>query len=87
MGKETWRDETIVVENNILKTSSSDDCSKELTRVEQKWVNDLWDSLLIISLNRLFGLYFKGKNSGLSMVWKQEANNCEASWVNFYNYR
>ena len=34
MGKETWRDETIIVENNILKTSSSDDCSKELTRVE-----------------------------------------------------
>ncbi|RPG35625.1 MAG: hypothetical protein CBB72_005410 [Muricauda sp. TMED12] len=33
-GKETWRDETIVVENNMLKTSSSDDCSKELAKVE-----------------------------------------------------
>lgn len=35
-GKETWRDETIVVENNILKTSSSDDCSTKLTKVENR---------------------------------------------------
>ncbi|MHA7832701.1 MAG: hypothetical protein ACX93O_16520 [Flagellimonas sp.] len=34
LGKETWKDETIIVEGNVLKTSSSDDCSKELTRVE-----------------------------------------------------
>lgn len=32
-GAATWRDETIMVENDILKTSSSDDCSKELTKV------------------------------------------------------
>ena len=35
VGTETRKDETIIVENNILKTSSSDDCSKELIRVEQ----------------------------------------------------
>ncbi|WP_437399530.1 hypothetical protein [Flagellimonas lutimaris] len=36
LGKETWKDETIIVKENVLETSSSDDCSKELTRVEQK---------------------------------------------------
>lgn len=34
IGKETWKDETITVENNILKTTSSDDCSTELAKVE-----------------------------------------------------
>lgn len=34
-GKETWKKETILLENNILKTTSSDDCSKELTKIKQ----------------------------------------------------
>ena len=33
-GAATWRDETIVVENNILKTSGSDACGNEMTRVK-----------------------------------------------------
>ena len=33
-GTATWRDETIVVENNILKTSGSDACGNEMTRVK-----------------------------------------------------
>ncbi|WP_318312711.1 hypothetical protein [Flagellimonas crocea] len=34
MGNETWREETIEVEGNILKTTSSDNCGKELKRVK-----------------------------------------------------
>ena len=34
MGEATWKDETITVENRILKTTSSDDCSTELVKVE-----------------------------------------------------
>ncbi|MBO0324137.1 hypothetical protein J0X14_17640 [Muricauda sp. CAU 1633] len=33
-GTATWRDETIVVENKILKTSGSDACGNEMTKVE-----------------------------------------------------
>ncbi|MFC4220066.1 hypothetical protein [Flagellimonas marina] len=32
-GTESWRDETIVVENDILKTSGSDFCGNELKRI------------------------------------------------------